>query len=731
MNSSLVKSRSRSSARGGGRGVVSLRHDPGVNVSDVCGSSWWGILHGVAQSIHDYGCPSCGKHAISLIRYAHDLVNVSLDKPIHAPEAIAEWTPFARKLSAGLDVHQHQRRRPPKCRFDADTFATNPGAVARFMRDLGRAQKSGDAAGFVTELNSLCSTQQLALRQEAHPVKISGKCGGTECSLVATAGGRMLEREPRIKVPVLAVTHEGVRRAVKQVREELSEALAEQGAPAPPVREAPPAPFKAGPIETFANVDVERIPLQIMALQLDRIIPSNDPNTGAPDPRYPQELQPRNRERAANIVQVRSMAGALAPEKLLTDYHTLDRGAPVVVLGNSIGNRDFSAYAFVVSGNGRAMALQLAADQHPEKFEEYLEAAILEYPTLKFPETGGGRIGLEPFAVVRGLPAELEAGTRSPDYTKNLERAELLAEQGNVSAAIATSSLEQAGLDSAKMSAEMVARLEPMEDEQASLSETIMAYKNRHWMNDFLALVPTTEAAGLVDKDGVLNQDGVRRAVIALAMWAFGIEHGNRLSAAAFDTIDPEALNVINGTLRAVPRLAGMLATLEGYVDQAPEGRQEAAAVMRDELNINPIIARTVMRYIEVKRSGISIEDSLAQMGFEGVAEPVTAVDATLLRMYDRNKRSARGIAEFFSAYAGRVDMLPNPNQEGMFGAAEPVGPGEAERIMEAIRPWASAQGGMFEEQTMGSLALSQRPKPARAIATNGCKNVRAECSRA
>jgi hypothetical protein len=63
-----------------------------VSVPDVCGSSWWAMIHGWAEAVRDAGCSTCGQHAVQFVSAMHDLVNVKLmaegdkAKRVHDPE---------------------------------------------------------------------------------------------------------------------------------------------------------------------------------------------------------------------------------------------------------------------------------------------------------------------------------------------------------------------------------------------------------------------------------------------------------------------------------------------------------------------------------------------------------------------------------------------------------------------------------------------------------------------
>ncbi|HID75737.1 MAG TPA: hypothetical protein EYP56_07045, partial [Planctomycetaceae bacterium] len=63
--------------------------------------------------------------------------------------------------------------------------------------------------------------------------------------------------------------------------------------------------------ETWAQLDGERIEMEMEDVPLDQVVTSNDPDTFEVNPEYPGWLQPRDRTRAANVVQVRTMAAAL------------------------------------------------------------------------------------------------------------------------------------------------------------------------------------------------------------------------------------------------------------------------------------------------------------------------------------------------------------------------------------------------------------------------------------
>ncbi len=83
---------------------ASLAHEPDIYRPDVCGASWWAILHHWATAIKEAGCGHCGEEAESLMRFAHDLVNVQGNRAIFAPQDARRWSPVVGRLRSALDA---------------------------------------------------------------------------------------------------------------------------------------------------------------------------------------------------------------------------------------------------------------------------------------------------------------------------------------------------------------------------------------------------------------------------------------------------------------------------------------------------------------------------------------------------------------------------------------------------------------------------------------------------
>jgi hypothetical protein len=95
-------------------------------------------------------------------------------------------------------------------------------------------------------------------------------------------------------------------------------------------------------------------------LEADQVIASHTA-TGAENPSYPQELQPRDRSRESSQAWVQKTSNTLDPESLGRSGRA-DTGAPII--GDDL---------VVESGNGRTMAIQLAYERgNADEYKEWL-----------------------------------------------------------------------------------------------------------------------------------------------------------------------------------------------------------------------------------------------------------------------------------------------------------------------------------------------------------------------
>ena len=136
---------------------------------------------------------------------------------------------------------------------------------------------------------------------------------------------------------------------------------------------------KMGNETAMLTNDGTEIKARYAVVSADELITSHNTDMSV-NPNYPQELQPRQRERAASIVEVDKMSKNIQPE-LLGENIKISDGAPIV--GDD---------GIVESGNGRVIALKKMYESgNDAKYREWLEAN-----KDKFGITGGtpGQAGI-------------------------------------------------------------------------------------------------------------------------------------------------------------------------------------------------------------------------------------------------------------------------------------------------------------------------------------------------
>jgi hypothetical protein len=193
------------------------------------------------------------------------------------------------------------------------------------------------------------------------------------------------------------------------------------------------------------------------------------------------ELQPRDRTRDASSAQIEDIAINLDPERLLFSPEA-DRGAPIV-----------GPDGIVESGNGRRMAIIRAAEAYPERFEAYKKA--LREQGFDVPDEG------IPMLVSRRV-SDLSAEQRV-DFVNG----------ANTSAIARMSATEAAMTDVRAMTDDVI---------EAYAGGDVKAAGNRDFVRSFLGNLPQNERASLVDANGSLNADGVRRVENSLVAAAYG-----------------------------------------------------------------------------------------------------------------------------------------------------------------------------------------------------------------
>jgi hypothetical protein len=376
--------------------------------------------------------------------------------------------------------------------------------------------------------------------------------------------------------------------------------------------------------------NVTRYELEFRVVELDSLVVSNDPFTFKVNPNYPQELQPRLRERAATQIQVEKIASNLKPDALITDFHVIDRGSPIV-----------GPDMIVEAGNGRIMGLMRAAAEHPDQYDSYvdaLEERIRDY-------------GLNPKDLESiKHPVLVRVRISEVDRVK-------FAQEANAMATISPSAIENARTDAANISIAMLRNLQVAENE--SIEDALRAPKNQAFARQFLATLPEMVQAALIDSKGYLNRDGVHRMAMAIFVSAFQGDTGLRLAEKAFETVDMDVRNIINAIARSIGKIAEAEALT--HSKQRPM-----------ELSIADDLAQTVVVYAAIKNNpSLTVEKYFAQS--QMFTRELTDFQEKMLVVIDQYRRSSKKLGAILAAYAESVINLPPTSQASLIPTPEPT----------------------------------------------------------
>lgn len=416
---------------------------------------------------------------------------------------------------------------------------------------------------------------------------------------------------------------------------------------------------KRGSKLTFAlgSTSLTRYEFEYRVVDASELVVSHDPITFEANPGYPQELQPRLRGRAANRVQVQTMAQALDADALLSDFHSIDRGAPIVGPDN-----------VVESGNGRVMAIKNAITEAPASYERYkgaLLARVEEY------DIDGDSIVVPHPVLVR---------VRLTDVPRRT-----FVEEANASTVLAPSAVETARADAGKISQEMLSYLVVGEDQ--GIEDALRSRSNTQFVTMFLSKLSTQEQAALVDASGVVSQDGVRRMVMAVFLNAFPGDAGLKLAERYFESTDPNVRNVFNGIASAL----GSLSKSEALA---------RAGSRQPDLSIGEDLALTVAVYGDIKKTpGMTVDRYMNQGQLFGRA--LDRFQEELLLLIEQRSRSAKRIGRLLREWAKAVIDSPAPGQGVMFPGQAPT---KDEVLEVAVRRSDEAQSAALFEDVLAHL---------------------------
>ena len=340
---------------------------------------------------------------------------------------------------------------------------------------------------------------------------------------------------------------------------------------------------------------------------LDDLIASNDAAYGV-NPKYPSELQPRDRTREASRQQIENMANDLRPE-LLGESYKLSDGAPIIGMDN-----------VVESGNGRTMAIGKAYEQG--KGEAY-------------------RQFVNDFADARGFDI---SGVNNPVLVRtrltDTDRVQFsrLANESDVAQFSAT---ERAVSDADRLPDSSLLNIN--NDGNINLDQSM------DFVRGFVDSLPKSEQGSVITADGRLSQDGKRRIESALTQRAYG---DSSLVARLSENLDDDSKTILNALLRAAPQLAQL-------GDLVKQGGRHSNTIAQD-------LAQAAQKLSDLKANGQTVPDYLnqGQLLDDGLASGAR----DFLNVFDRNNRSAKAIGENIQGKIDEIESKGDPRQGSLFG---------------------------------------------------------------
>lgn len=330
---------------------------------------------------------------------------------------------------------------------------------------------------------------------------------------------------------------------------------------------------------------------------------------------YPQELQPRDRQRQASRDQVWNMARNLNPVRL-GESVDVQNGAPII-----------GSDRVVESGNGRVLAMQLAM--------KYGEKSASNY--TKWLRENAASFGLDANSV-QDNSVLVRVRDSEVDRTQFVKDA-------NESTTASYSESESAQSDSEKLTPDMLELFVPSDTGRLDTRE------NWAFVTRFLdKVIPRNERASYVQQDGSISQRGWTRLRNAVFQKAYG---SSQLTSALSEATEDGTKNVIRAMTNAAPRMVQTQESVKKqqlYDVQLPTTMTEAAK-----------------RYMQLKREGMDVGLYLTQMRMPGLEEESAGAQA-LMKLFDSFSRSPSQLTQAMNTVMDVLEEYGEPNQVSMFG---------------------------------------------------------------
>lgn len=360
----------------------------------------------------------------------------------------------------------------------------------------------------------------------------------------------------------------------------------------------------------------KEIRVRYLVVPASRVITSHNAETMTPNKAYPQELQPRDRQRVSTQEQVTSMANELRPADLGAGRN-LNQGAPII-------RKD----GVVLNGNGRAMAIQKATAAGGDKATAYRKY-IFEH-SKEFGLSRSSIAQLRKYMLVREVVDDIDADTMQDII-------------GSTAGGSRMGASEQAKADAKKIKPRDLERY--VDNEQGDLTTAA----NQDFVAGILyRIVSKNERNAYTDEHGNVNADGIQRVKRALFSLAY---NDDGLIDKMAESTDDNIRNVSRGLMSAAPAFARVnLAVKDGQAYEYDAGKT---------------ISDAVKHLDALRREGKPVKDYLNEQSMFSEYQDTDEV-REVLRFFDENKRSGKKIGIFLNDMARSILEQGSPNQTSL-----------------------------------------------------------------
>lgn len=381
---------------------------------------------------------------------------------------------------------------------------------------------------------------------------------------------------------------------------------------------APKLTVAQGKETTAADTNRDRYKMRYELVEEDDLIVSHDSQLNV-NPKFPPELQPRDRTSADSREQIRNMAKNFDDEAVLHDTKTIYDGIPIVSKKSNA----------VIAGNGRKIAERIRYKSKAAR--ENRRADLLARASEYGIDPEAIKAAKKP-AIVRRLVDDIDE-----KQFAILSNEPGVSEQGLVDAAKTTATrLDDAWLTQLKIDA-------PGKFDDAMRQNVDLSTK-------VVQALPQSKRGSLVDKKGNLSQMGRARIRDAMFAKTYNGDEGEALLAEIADVEDEHLKSLKTVLFDSLPAVARQEAAIRtGAADPAMSVA-------------NDIMAATQKR-LDMAKSKLSKGDFLAQ---ESMFTMTGTQQALFDFMVDNTQAPAR-IAEVFHRFALAAGDIAPPEQNVMF----------------------------------------------------------------